>query len=185
MKLSLRAVLIGLVALVAIGGLISMLPATPSASPSGSPSASSNWFDGECKDQGGVTLVVDFGVASKKPALVRCAASFFGTGWDVFAAAQVSVAGTNSYPSGFACRIADWPTVAEQSCADTPSYSQGHWAYFYALPKEPTIWTLSGAGAAMRKPECGSYEGWSFVEPGQNSGANPPRVPANAQYCKD
>ena len=185
MKLSLRYALIGLVALVALGGLISAFSAKPSskATPLANPSAV--WLEGECGDQGGVSLVIDFGSSSKQPTLVRCAPAFSGTGWDVFAAAGVEVAGTNTYPSGFACRISGWPTVEAQSCADTPSYKQGHWAYFYALPKAAKTWTLSGAGAALRKPECGGYEGWSFVQAGQNSGAYPPRFSPNAQYCKN
>jgi len=185
MRLSLRAILIALVALVALGGLISLQTAKPASTVQPSSSASAVWLKGECLDQGGVTLVVDFGAASRKPKLVRCSAAFQGTGWDVFAAAGVSVAGTNTYPSGFACRISGWPTIEDQSCADTPTYKQGHWAYFYASPKQPKLWILSGSGAALRKPECGSFEGWSFVEPGQGSGANPPGYAPNAQYCKD
>lgn len=175
MRLSLRAVLIALVAFVAIGGLISVLPAESGPA--------KNWHEGSCIDEPGVTLVIDFGTSANKSALVRCAKSFTGTGWDIFAATETSVSGTAQYPTGFVCRVEGYPNADEQDCKSTPSYEQGNWAYFFATADTGDNWMFSGSGSQMRSPKCGSVEGWRFVEAGEPQSQSFPREKPKPFRC--
>lgn len=186
-QIPLRPVLIGLVLLVAAVGLTRIVPSSP-AGPSAS--ATSGAVDGQCqKDRPGVTLIVDFGTDAGRDPIVKCALGFNvagGTvsnelsGWQLFSAVGVDVVGTTEYPVGFVCRVAGYPLKADQPCTSTPSYAQGHWAYFYAQAGNgsPNHWTFSGTGAADHKPACGSAEGWRFVTGKQTNGTVAADFPA-------
>jgi len=187
MRISLRPVLIGLILLVAVVGLVRVVPATNSQP---NTSASLGVTNGQCTQaHEGVSLVVDFGADSGREPLVKCAANFNSakssvsnllSGWQLFAATGVAVAGTTEYAVGFVCRIDGYPTVAEQPCTSTPTYAQGHWAYFYSQAGSSGAgssgagkagrWQFSMTGAADHKPDCGSVEGWLFVR-GNSAGA--------------
>lgn len=175
MKLSLRMVLIALVAFVAIGSMVSTIPSEHQ------PQAS-NFGAGQCGETDGVSLVIDFGSSSQRNPLELCAIDFKLTGWDIFASTKVEVEGTSEYPTGFVCRLAGWPTVEKQPCSKTPTAAQGSWAYFIA--SKDTGWQFSGQGAAMRKPSCGSVEGWRFVEPGEVGSQSWPRVDPQTKNCR-
>jgi hypothetical protein len=179
MKISLRMVLVALVALVAIGGLISTIPSAESSKQS---STSARFHDGQCANEFGVSLIIDFGKSSGREPLVRCAQDFEGNGWQLFAAAGVEVSGTDEFATGFVCRVADWPSVAEQPCTSTPTAAQGTWAYF--ISNETNGWQFSGQGAAMRKPKCGTAEGWRFVEPDEVASQSMPEVLPITFGCK-
>ena len=178
-QIPLRPVLIGLVILVAAVGLTRIVP---SETPAQKSSATSGTFDGQCtKDHPGVSLVVDFGADSGLSALVKCVRGFNVpdnsvsnqlSGWQLFAQAGVKVVGTAEFSVGFVCRLAGYPTAANQPCTSTPTYSEGHWAYFYAQADSglPGQWSFSGAGAATHKPVCGGAEGWLFVKGDQVNG---------------
>lgn len=175
MKISLRMVLIALVAFVAIGSMVSTIPSETSKS-------TAEFVEGQCSDQQGVSLVVDFGTSSERKALELCAVDFNSTGWDVFNAVDLEVEGTSEYPTGFVCRLAGWPSVEKQPCGKTPTAAQGSWAYFSAA--EDKGWQFSGQGAAMRKPACGTVEGWRFVEAGEVASQSWPRVDPKTSSCK-
>lgn len=175
MKISLRMVLIALVALVAVGSMVSTIP-------SEKPLSQGSFAEGQCDEEDGVSLVVDFGTSSDRDALELCALDFTSTGWDVFAAVELVVEGTSEYPTGFVCRLDGWPTMEQQACSKTPTAAQGSWAYFSA--SENKGWQFSGQGAAMRKPACGSVEGWRFVEAGEVASQSWPRVDAKTSSCK-
>lgn len=168
MRFTLRKVLIGLVALSVIGWAVSALPAEQPDTSQG----------------GTVTLVVDFGSSSGLEPLIRKVEKFQGTGWELFAAAGVPVEGTAEFPTGFVCRIAELPAPVSQDCLDTPKFSEGSWAYFVTNSELGAGWLLSGAGAATHRPECGGFEGWLWVEPGESSGQQVPSVDANPETCK-
>jgi hypothetical protein len=181
LKISLRPVLIGLIALVGVFGLLRVVPETnvDTASSAGACDSSNP----------GVTLVVDFGAEANLPALIKCAEGFNLAsnpvsnelnGWQVFKAAGVEVEGTDDFPVGFVCRIAGFPTVANQPCDNTPSYSSGHWAYFYAVADAGKSWQFSGTGSTNRKPTCGSVEGWLFVKGEASTGSGSSVVPSVA-----
>lgn len=172
-------VLVALVALVAIGGLISTIPSAESSKQS---STSARFHDGQCANEFGVSLIIDFGKSSGREPLVRCAQDFEGNGWQLFAAAGVEVSGTDEFATGFVCRVADWPSVAEQPCTSTPTAAQGTWAYF--VSNEANGWQFSGQGAAMRKPKCGTAEGWRFVESGEVASQAMPEVLPITFGCK-
>ena len=159
MKLNLRVALIGLVALVAIGGLLRVSSPMPLGV-----TATKH-----------VTLVVDFGSQSARPAIVKrltgLAAS--ATGWSLFSAASISVEGTAQYPAGFVCRIAGWPSNATEDCKNTPG-AKGHWAYFVTDQRLGHGWVLSGQGASQHVSPCGAWEGWLWV--GEGVSASSPSV---------
>jgi hypothetical protein len=173
MKISLRMVLVALVALVAIGGLISTIPSGQQSTKELSKFES---HQGQCNNENGVSLVIDFGISSKREPQSVCVKDFKGTGWQLFAAANISVAGTDEFPTGFVCRIADWPSTSVQPCTSTPTAAQGTWAYFVASADTGPNWLFSGQGAAMHKPKCGAVEGWRFVEPGEVGSQSLPRL---------
>ncbi len=133
---------------------------------------------------GGVTLVVDFGVASDRDPLIRKVETFSGTGWELFSAAGVAVTGTAEFPTGFVCRIEEFPSRVDQDCQDTPKFNEGSWAYFVTNPDLGDGWVLSGAGAATHRPNCGAFEGWLWVAPGESSGQQVPRVAAMPEKCE-
>lgn len=177
MRIPLKSILLALIALVAIGSFASQLSETPDVSPT-KPASSS----GSMCHSNGVTLVVDFGENSKKEALVTCAQNFSGTGWEIFAESGLKVEGTSEFPSSFVCRIQGWPSAEIQDCFDTPTYAEGSWTYYNASGSGG--WKLSGAGAATLKPECGTFEGWLFVEPGQDRNKVGPRIEPETFICK-
>jgi hypothetical protein len=177
MKISLRTVLIALVVLVAAGGVISTVPSDTKMI------TGKNFSTGQCQEQNGVSLVVDFGKSSGLEPLQLCAKDFKSTGWDIFAAAGLSVEGTSEYPTGFVCRLGGWPSEEIQPCTKTPTVSQGTWSYFVADATD-TDWKFSGQGAATRKPSCGAAEGWRFIEAGESASQKTPRAKPATFVCK-
>ena len=170
MRFTRRKVLLGLVALVVIGWAWSGLGSNGQA---------------PIESQAGtVTLVIDFGAESGRAPIIRKVESFSGTGWELFEAAGVEVAGTAEFPAGFVCRVEGFPSVANQDCLDTPKFNEGSWAYFVTNSKLATGWLLSGAGAASHRPECGAFEGWLWVAPGESSGQKLPSVAAKPDNCE-
>lgn len=139
--------------------------------------------DGACVDEG-VTLVVDYGTVSKRQKQVFCLVNFgqkpSDTGWGLFGAANVKVEGTKDYPTGFVCRVNDYPSASQESCDMVPSATHGSWAYFTAVPGSG--WRYSPAGAAMSYPTCGQWQGWRYIEAGESRN-NPPRLPAMPIKC--
>ena len=184
-----RVTLIGLVGLVALSWLLPALasavgfqvswstPSSTTAPNSTKAFAQDKPTKGSCANDG-VTLVVDPGADSGKAATAYCALNFSGTGWQLFAQANVSVEGTQQYPGGFVCRINGYPTSTMQDCAETPTTKQGTWVYFNAqyIPKHKSTWRFSMQGAATRRPSCGSVDGWVFVR-GGNSAVRPRIAP--------
>jgi len=168
----LRSTLIGLIALVALGAVANAVAPdwfavrVVSHVPVKSASADFPVSKSEC-ELAGVTLVVEQSATSNP--LVRCVAGFRGTGWELFGAAKVAVAGTEQYPQGFVCRIAGYPSVSKQSCNGTPTLREGTWTYWFATATTGEKWHLAMQGAAARKPLCGDVEAWVF-----STGGNQP-----------
>jgi hypothetical protein len=177
MRLSLRMVLISLVAFVAIGGFISTIPNEPKTAP-----ITENVRSGQCESGAGVSLVIDFGTSSAREVKEVCANDFESTGWALFSASGVKVEGTSEYPTGFVCRVDNWPIVEDQPCTKTPTAAQGSWVYFFADPQSAD-WQYSGQGAAMRRPICGAADGWRFVEAGEVVSQTFPRVQPMTSSC--
>lgn len=168
-------VLSALILLVVAGSALSWAFENNIIEPTSQEQIEVSYSDGAC-EQSGVTLVVDFGESVDRDPIIRCAIDFAGTGWEIFKATDVVVSGTDQYPVGFACRIENFPSSAEQNCIDTPKYSEGSWGYF--LFTEESGWQVSQVGSAARDAECGSSEGWLFVGPGQqDAGLLPKPIP--------
>ena len=174
-RIPLKAILFALVGLVAVGALVTKSP-TPTAT------GSANAHSGACNGSG-VTLVIDFG-DQNKPTQIFCVDKFLGTSWQLFKATGVLVEGTAEYPESFVCRIQGVPSSNAEDCLGTPDFASGTWVYYVASTQNPlNDWTRSGAGAAMRKPNCGDYEGWRFVR-GFAEASNPPRFKAAPFRCE-
>lgn len=173
MRFKLSYTLIGLVALVAIGAFFSVRPTSSSQAPDLASTAT--------KD---VTLVIDYGSGSQRSidAIDLHQVANTATGWDVLRQARTQVQGTDQYPTGFVCRINWWPSLAEQSCKETPKANQGHWAYFVTNLKLGKGWIVSGQGSATHIPDCGGFEGWSWVPAGKS--ITPPRYEVSVRGCK-
>ena len=175
-----RIVLSALILLVVAGSALSWAFENNIIEPSSNTQVEVSFSEGAC-NQNGVTLVVDFGAAADREPIIRCANDFEGTGWEIFLATDVAVAGTNQYPVGFACRIEDFPSSAEQNCLDTPKYSEGSWGYF-VFTKE-SGWQVSQVGSATRAAECGTAEGWLFIGPGQQDAGLLPNLIPEVTSC--
>jgi hypothetical protein len=131
-----------------------------------------------------VTLVVDFGKQSGRPTRVLTVNDVAPTltGWNLLSLAKLKVQGTQQYPLGFVCRIDGWPTAKQQDCSSTPSFRSGHWAYYVTNFQLGGGWLLSGQGAGSHIPDCGGYEGWSWISGGQPN--TPPRFKVAIRACK-
>lgn len=173
MRFKLSYALIGLVAFVAIGAFFTAHPAT-----------SLQALDPAATATKDVTLVIDYGATSGRSIDVidLNQVTNAATGWDVLLDAQAKVQGTDQYPTGFVCRINGWPTAADQDCRETPKANQGHWAYFVSNLQLGKGWILSGQGASAHIPDCGGFEGWSWVAAGET--ATPPRYSVSTRGCK-
>ncbi|MFM6978202.1 MAG: hypothetical protein ACKOWR_05785 [Micrococcales bacterium] len=165
MRLSLRAVLIALIGLVAIGGLVTsgVIGTAPERE-----SNQSTVATGFCQSEG-VSLLIDYGTQVDRQPTIACSNNFAGTGWELFGATKQSVEGTLEYPTGFVCRINDFPTKTDQPCTTTPTSAEGSWAYYYATSQLGDHWMFSAAGAGMRKPDCGDVDAWVFINSGEKS----------------
>jgi hypothetical protein len=127
----------------------------------------------------GVTLTVEF--QTNKQAINKCIKNYVGTSWDLFATAGLSVTGTEKYPTGFVCRIQNFPTATDEPCRDTPNPNFGSWAYFIAEPGS-TTWKYSAWGASGHHPKCGSNEAWIFRYANENV-ETPPTVKPKTRVC--
>lgn len=174
MRLNLRLALVLLVGLVAVGSIWSGVQSTSPAKDGTSslPATKS------------ASLVIDFGADSGLETKVIKVSdlSSDATGWQLIVESGTVVKGTDQYPTGFVCRLDGWPTEDAETCDETPTYADGHWAYFVASKKLGGNWMLSGQGAAARIVECGSYEGWKWVGPKEES--TPPSVLPDVIDCR-
>jgi hypothetical protein len=166
MRLSLRVVLIGLIAFVAIGALVS----TPAAIEKTKVDFEAGW----CETKG-VSLTIEAATVD-----TRCAKDFSGTSWQLLLATGHDVRGTSAYPTGFVCTINGAPEA--QDCVDTPRYDEGSWAFFVARPGKKT-WQYALTGAATHFSECGSAEAWVFVPPAESPETSRPKTAPVTQKC--
>jgi hypothetical protein len=168
MRLSLRVVLVSLVALVAVGALIS----APGAKHQ---SVKAHFTAGWC-EVNGVSQTIEDATAT-----TRCATDFSGTSWELFAAAGNTVTGTSQYPIGFVCKVNGRP--AAQTCDHTPRYDEGTWAFFVAQPRE-TSWHYALTGASLHQTVCGSAEGWLWVPASSTPESSMPKTVPETRKCQ-
>lgn len=157
-----RGTLLALIALVAVAALVNSISIEqPIDQTKAAVSA------GICKSAG-ITEIIQFDNRTLK----FCVNYQKQTGWDLLNQIGATPQGTQQYPTGFVCRLYEYPS--EQDCQDTPSASEGTWNYFYATAATSSKWIYSQAGASARKPKCGDVEAWVFEEPLSNDSANEP-----------
>ncbi len=164
MRISLRAVLIALIGLVAIGALVTSGALSTVSEPK---EATTPAQSGEFCSSEGVSLLIEYGLGSDSDFSLTCVPSFSGNGWELFAAGGQKVEGTIEYPIGFVCRINDYPANEQQPCSSTPTPAQGTWAYYYASSALGDHWFYSASGASSREPACGDVDAWVFINPGE------------------
>ncbi|MGY6651825.1 ABC transporter substrate-binding protein [Amycolatopsis sp. TRM77291] len=127
-------------------------------------------YPGFCKDDTGVTVVVDFQQLGGT-AIVRCnPQTTRGTGLDALKGAGFQIAGVQRWGESFVCRIENRPSAAEnipvsgrgeyrEPCVDTPP-AQAYWSYWHA--SNNCAWDYSQWGLKNRDFTPGGFEGWSF-----------------------
>ncbi|MFJ5986077.1 ABC transporter substrate-binding protein [Lentzea sp. NPDC092896] len=125
---------------------------------------------GFCKDDRGVTVVVDFQQLGGD-AIVRCnPQTTAGTGLDALKGAGFQVAGVQRWGEAFLCRVENKPAAADQIpingragyrelCVDTPP-AAAYWSYWHA--GNNCAWDYSQWGVKNRQFLRGGFEGWSF-----------------------
>jgi MYXO-CTERM domain-containing protein len=137
--------------------LLAGLPARPAAAAEIS----------HCTTTRGVVVVVDF--RHFGGAIDRGCGPTPTTGYDAMHHAGFNTAGDDQDGPAFVCRIDDFPTPAQQSCARTPPTSAA-WSYWHANPGQNS-WSFSELGAMSSHPQAGSVDAWvygSTVGGGQN-----------------
>ena len=166
------AVLVSLLAMVALGAVISVAPSKENSAPSKTPSTNQV----ACRDTG-TTLIVDYGTG-QTGVQSYCVENFEGSGWQLLQAAGLKILGTAEYPESFLCRVNDFPAAEAEDCLGTPSYSAGTWVYYIASASNAGgSWVRSGIGAAARKPGCGDVDGWRFVNSNTDANSRPRMEP--------
>ncbi|WP_330275368.1 ABC transporter substrate-binding protein [Lentzea sp. NBC_00516] len=125
---------------------------------------------GFCKDDKGVTVVIDFQQLGGD-AIVRCNPQpTAGTGLDAMKGAGFQVAGAQRWGEAFICRVENKPAAADQIpingranyrelCIDTPP-AAAYWSYWHA--GNNCAWDYSQWGVKNRQFIPGGFEGWSF-----------------------
>jgi MYXO-CTERM domain-containing protein len=111
-----------------------------------------------CTATKGVVVVVDF--RHFGGAVDRGCGSTPTTGYAALHHAGFSTAGDDQDGPAFVCRINDFPTPAQQSCARTPPTSAS-WSYWHANPGQSS-WSLSQLGAMSSHPQAGSVDAWVY-----------------------
>jgi hypothetical protein len=130
----------------------------------------SKGYPGFCKDDVGVTVVIDFQQLGGKT-IVRCnPRSTRGTGLDALLGSGIQVEGVQRWGLAFICRVENRPSAVEtipikgnehykERCIDTPPAS-GYWSYWHA--GNDCAWHYSQWGVKNRDFTPGGFEGWSF-----------------------
>jgi len=135
---------------------------------------------GECTDDSGVTVVVDFSDLGGD-IVVRCVRGPDAmTGLETLRTAGFTVEGTVRWGNAFVCRIQGRPGPREtlefddeqyqEQCHNTPP-AQAYWGYWYAA--DGGQWRFSSQGASTRQVSEGGFEGWAFSLD-ENSGRRKP-----------
>jgi hypothetical protein len=119
-----------------------------------------------CEPNTGVTVIVDERQIGEGKIYVGCALGAQANGVEALQHAGFHIEGTKQYGLGFICRIDGEPTLAEQTCEETPG-ANAYWTYWHGVPGGS--WSFSSCGAETCKPALGSVEGWGF-----NVGTNKP-----------
>lgn len=158
-------------ATVLAAGLLAVLPAS-SIGPAGTAFAIDHdrGHPGFCRDDRGVTVVVDFQELGGTT-IVRCnPQGNRGTGLDALKGAGFEIDGVQRWGEAFICRIENRPSAAEsipvrdnegyqERCIDTPP-AAAYWSYWHAANN--CSWDYSQWGVKNRDFIAGGFEAWSF-----------------------
>ncbi|MEY4554842.1 MAG: hypothetical protein RL197_1269 [Actinomycetota bacterium] len=121
--------------------------------PTETESLAAGWISGPCSEEKpGVTLATDY----QGEVSVRCALDFKGSGWELFEAVGMKVRGTAKYPDAFACQIDELP--ANAPCDDSAG---AYWGYYLGADE---VWGYASTGASDQFSNCGTWEGWVYME---------------------
>ncbi|WP_394620612.1 ABC transporter substrate-binding protein [Lentzea sp. JNUCC 0626] len=140
------------------------------AAPASSAIDQSKGHPGFCKDDKGVTVVIDFQQLGGET-YVRCnPQTTRGTGLDALKGAGFQIAGVQRWGEAFICRVENKPAAADvipitgranyrEMCIDTPP-AAAYWSYWHAANN--CAWDYSQWGVKNRDFIMGGFEGWSF-----------------------
>jgi hypothetical protein len=183
MRLRLLAILVVFAALLGCmmqpGGAVAAIALNPN------PALVARWEP--CEPDTGVTVIVDEEHVGTGKIYVGCALGAQANGVESLEHAGFHIEGTKAYGLGFICRIDGEPTVAEQSCVETPG-AGAYWTYWHGKPGGR--WGFSGCGAGSCKPAIGEVEGWGFnvdgggqprIEPMDGAGPHAFTLPAEQE----
>jgi hypothetical protein len=150
-----------------LGCMLQPSSAAAAIAPNPNPTLIARWDP--CEPNTGVTVIVDDQHIGEGKIYVGCALGQQANGAEALQHAGFDVEGTKQYGLGFICRIGGEPTVAEQTCQETPG-ADAYWTYWLAKPGGH--WFYSPVGAATDKPPLGSVQGWGF----NADGGGAPRI---------
>ncbi|GLZ35275.1 hypothetical protein Lesp02_74620 [Lentzea sp. NBRC 105346] len=141
-------------------------------------------YPGFCKDDNGVTVVVDFQQLGGTT-IVRCnPATSRGTGLDALKGAGFQVEGNQRFGESLICRVENRPSATEtipitgrndyrEPCADMPP-AGAYWSYFHS--GNNCGWEVSQSGPKDRDFVRGGFEGWSFSLNAKADSNTTPRI---------
>ena len=139
-------------------------PPTPTTTPTVDPTPGLTDYAGPCKDNKGVTVIIDFQKLGGDP-LIRCATGTVETGVDAIRGAGFTMEGVRRWGDAFICRLQNRPAPDEiipirenpnytEKCIDTPP-ANGYWSYWHSSDLGKT-WEYSNLGAMSYEPSQGS-----------------------------
>jgi hypothetical protein len=168
-----------------LGCMVQPDGAAAAIAPNPDPALVARWEP--CEPHTGVTVIVDEEHIGTGKIYVGCALGPQANGVESLEHAGFDIEGTKAYGLGFICRIGGAPTVAEQSCVETPG-AGAYWTYWHGKPGGR--WGFSGCGAGSCKPAIGEVEGWGFnidggghprIEPMDGAGPHAFKLPAEQE----
>ena len=128
-----------------------------------------DWVDGYCEGDEGVTVIVDTAYLSDDEPTIRCVHGHQTSGWAALENAGILVESHPGYVGDALCKLQGLPAQGypycwlEQPGVPAEEDDHGYWSYWHASPGE-TTWTYSNWGANNRTPIPGGVEGWRFLD---------------------
>ncbi|MCW5951716.1 MAG: hypothetical protein KIT69_05630, partial [Propionibacteriaceae bacterium] len=122
-----------------------------------------DWVDGYCEGDEGVTVIVDTAYLSDDEPTIRCVHGHQTSGWAALENAGILVESHPGYVGDALCKLQGLPAQGYPFCWLEVEDDAGYWSYWHASPGE-TTWTYSNWGANNRAPVPGGVEGWRFLD---------------------
>lgn len=145
------------VLLLGLAGCAGSDGAAPSESPAPSESETPSPTPSEAETCDEVTVVVEFG-SLDAPTVRDCGPA--GTAADALAAAGITTEGTADYGDQVVCRVADLPSVEDESCATLPA--DAYWAVWIKTAADAE-WEYAQEGITTQQVTAGQSLGLVYT----------------------